>query len=160
MRTFISSCLLLLACFSYADTIRLSEPVEKDAHSETFGAPYDASLKTVSLAQLLEDPAPHLQEAFNLETRVAKVCQKKGCFFIAQENDLTLRIAFKDYGFFIPTDSSNKVVNLTGVLVEKQMSKEQAEHFKSDIGESDDDSTLQAGTVLEIVASSVKIPIS
>nr|WP_241664432.1 DUF4920 domain-containing protein [Ningiella ruwaisensis] len=153
--------------------IRLSEPVETSKDAEIFGATLDETLPVVNLKQLSESPSNYVDKAFMLKTKISKVCQKKGCFFIAQEGDKTIRVAFKDYAFFIPTDSANKLVTLNGTLVKKELSEAQAAHFNQDLQaqtinekasnpevNSDDAVTpLSAGVVYEILASSIRIPI-
>lgn len=158
MKIFTLSCLLLVSAIVSAQTLRLSEPVSKDNNSETFGAVLNTSLSKTSITELATKPSEHIGEEFQLQTRIAKVCQKKGCFFIAQENEHVLRVSFLDYGFFLPTDSSGKTVTLAGKLVQKELSKEQADHFKADL--QSEDGVVKAGTVYEIVASSVKVPLS
>ncbi|MFT5542439.1 MAG: tRNA pseudouridine-54 N-methylase [Glaciecola sp.] len=137
-------------------TIRLSEPVVSDEHSETFGVKLDNSLQKVSLKDLASNSEAYISKSFQVETKVAKVCQKKGCFFIAQQGDDVMRVAFKDYGFFVPTDSAGKTVTLAGELVKKDMTAEQVAHLKQDMkGESD---AVKEGVVYEILADSVTIP--
>ena len=148
--------LLLFVTSTHAELVRMSEPVAADANSETFGAELNQSLTKVSLKQLLNSPERFLEEPFLLTTQISKVCQKKGCFFIAKEDHLAIRVAFKDYGFFIPNDSGNKVVELNGSLLQKQLSKKQADHFNQDIKAKDP--AIKAGKQYEIVATSVKIP--
>lgn len=147
---------LSLTISVYAETIRLSEPVEQDANSETFGTKLDMSLPKLSMASLITDSPSHLHKPFQVEARIAKVCQKKGCFFIAQQEQHILRVSFRDYGFFIPTDSSGKTVTLGGELVQKDISPEQAAHFKADL--KSDTEWVKTGVVYEIVADSVRIP--
>jgi len=147
---------LVLTFSGYAETLRLSEPVSQDAQSETFGVQLDKSLPKLSMQSLVMDSSSHLAKPFQVETRIAKVCQKKGCFFIAQQDQHILRVSFRDYGFFIPTDSSGKTVTLAGELVKKEISPEQAAHFKADL-KSDTD-LVKPGVVYEIVADSVRIP--
>ncbi len=140
----------------FADPIRLSEPVVADEASETFGAILDTRLPGVTLQSLVAEPDKHLGKAFKLETRIGKVCQKKGCFFVAQQGRDALRVSFKDYGFFIPTDSSGKTVTLAGKLIEKQLAPEQVAHFESDLQEKS--AAIKPGLVYEIVAESIQIP--
>ena len=83
-----------------ADTVRLSEPVAKNANSETFGHVLNPALEKVTLAELATQSIQHMDKRFIVETKIAKVCQKKGCFFIAQQNEHVLRVSFKDYSFF------------------------------------------------------------
>ena len=136
--------------------LRLSEPVRKDAQSETFGAELDRTLQKVTLSDLVADSETYVGKPFQLDTKVAKVCQKKGCFFIAQQGDDVMRVAFRDYGFFVPTDSAGKTVTLAGELIKKEMTTEQVEHFNKDMqGRSD---AVKEGVVYEILADSVRIP--
>ena len=121
-----------------ADVTRLSEPVAVTDESEIFGAPLDVDAQPTSLEALLDN----------------QVCQKKGCFMIATSGKHAVRISFKDYAFFVPTDTSGKTVTLTGTLIERTLSEEQAAHFREDAG----GDSIQAGKVYEIVADSVSIP--
>jgi hypothetical protein len=140
-----------------SDVIRLSEPVEQAADSETFGSPLDSSVPEVSLEQIAGDGAAYVGETVRVATRVSQVCQKKGCFFIAQEGDAIVRVSFKDYGFFVPTDISGKRVTLVGEVLEKEVTAEEAEHLAEDLGETK--ATLRPGKAYEIVATSVRVPL-
>ena len=139
-----------------ATVIRLSEPVEQTADSETFGSPLDETVPAVALGEIAADAERYVGAPVRIEARVSQVCQKKGCFFIAKDGATVMRVAFKDYSFFVPTDISGKRVTLTGEVVAREMTKEQAEHYTSDLGESG--SQLQPGKIYEIVATSVRVP--
>jgi len=148
---------LALTLPTQAEVVRLSQPVLSNATSETFGSPLNSTLPKVTLANLLTNGEQHLGKHIALETRIAKVCQRKGCFFIAQQGKHSVRISFKDYGFFIPTDSSGKTVTLTGELVKKERNEKQAQHFSKDLNAKAN--TVKSGLVYEIVADSVQIPL-
>ena len=139
-----------------AAVVRLSEPVEVTADSETFGALLDETVPAVGLRQIAADAAKYVDAPVRVEARVSKVCQKKGCFFIATDADAAIRVSFEDYGFFVPTDISGKRVTLVGRVVATQRTNEQAEHLAADLGEPA--ASVQAGKVYEIVATSVRIP--
>ena len=145
---------LLCAQVGEADVTRLSEPVVVTDESEVFGAPLDADARPTSLAELLDKPLDYVGTAIRLETRISQVCQKKGCFMIATNGNQAVRVSFKDYAFFVPTDTGGKTVTLTGTLIERELSEEQAAHLREDAGSD----TIQAGLVYEIVADSVSIP--
>ena len=147
---------IILTFEVYANTLRLSEPVTQTAQSETFGVELDNSLPKLSMQDLVTNSPAHLTKGFQVEARIARVCQKKGCFFIAQQDQHILRVSFRDYGFFIPTDSNGKTVILAGELVQKELSLEQVAHFKADL--KSDTAMVTPGVVYEIVADSVKIP--
>lgn len=135
--------------------VRLSEPVVQSATTETFGEQIDWSLPKRSLDQLLSAPQSHLGKPFLLETEIVQVCQKKGCFFIARDGSQTVRVAFRGYRFFVPTDSGGKKVTLVGELVTRHMSEAEATHYAEDLGEK---AGMPSGTVFEIVADGVQIP--
>lgn len=92
-----------------------------------------------------------------VQTKVNKVCQMDGCFFIAIDGELTARVTFKDYGFVIPTNSTGKVVFLEGILSKKIISEKQAKHFAEDLGE-EPDNIVGEQVEYSIVATSVLIP--
>jgi len=135
---------------------RLSEPVAVTATHEMFGAMLADNGTPLSLGELVKDSDKYQDQEVLLATRIAKVCQKKGCFFVATQGAATARVSFKDYGFFIPTDSGGKDVVLLGTFSRKSVSKEQAEHDAKDLGESGASSTDRFQ--YSIVASAVKIP--
>ena len=160
MRVRVLSTLLAVACFvmganALADAIRLSAPVASDAHSETFGAPIPADAPVVPLAQILSEPFQFQDKEVLIEAQVGKVCQKKGCFFVAQDGAHAVRVAFKDYGFFVPTDIGGRRVVLSAQLTIKTLSAEQAEHLNADAG---GEQVFRPGDVFELVASAVRVP--
>jgi hypothetical protein len=145
---------ILFAQAVAADVKRLSEPVEISDLAEVFGAPLNVDARSTSLETLLDKPADYVDTAIRVEARISEVCQKKGCFMIATSGKQVVRISFKDYGFFVPTDTGGKTVTVTGTLIERTLSEEQAAHLREDAGSD----TVQAGTIYEIVADAVSIP--
>lgn len=140
-----------------ADVIRLSEPVEVTESHEVFGAPMQESGTALRLAELVNDSDRYLDSDVVVKTRIAKVCQKKGCFFVAQEGDAVARVTFKDYGFFIPTDAGGKEVTLAGVFKRRELSESRAQHYQDDLGETRREASA-AAVEYQIVATSVRIP--
>ena len=136
--------------------IRLSEPVEATASYEVFGAVLPDSGTPMALGDLVENSDKYQDQEVLLATRIAKVCQKKGCFFVATEGANTARVSFKDYEFFIPTDSGGKDVVLLGTFSRKSVSKEEAEHYAKDLRETAVSNPERFE--YSIVASAVKIP--
>jgi hypothetical protein len=138
-----------------ADTVRLSEPVEATEAYETFGAPLPDADAVIDLGTLLENSGEYLDREVLVKTRVAQVCQAKGCFFIAQEGAHAARVSFKDYSFFVPSDISGRTVTLAGSLVRNELSEAQAEHLNEDAGGGN---SIRSGAQYEFVASSVRVP--
>jgi hypothetical protein len=140
---------------------RLAEPVAVSATHEVFGAELPDAATPLSLGELLEHADQYQDQQVLLETRIAKVCQKKGCFFVATEGAAVARVSFKNYGFFIPTDAGGKDVLLLGTISRKDVSREEAEHYAQDLGETGQGETGAASTArfeYSIVATAVKIP--
>ncbi len=160
LRQWILTALLLtfLAAVGTAgEVVRLSEPVLSDDTSETFGGTLPADAEVRRLAEVIEESGRWLGEPVVVTARIGQVCQKKGCFFIAQDRDVVVRVSFKDYGFFIPTDAGGKQVTFAGVIERVEVSNEQAEHFAEDLG-GDEDSPVVPGPAYTIVASAIQIP--
>ena len=151
---------LILAFFAVlaqaAEVVRLSEPVIVTETHEIFGAPLPEAGTPIELGDLLANSAQYEGRDVLLQTRIAKVCQKKGCFFIAQHGADSVRVTFKDYGFFIPSDSGGKTVTLAGTFSRKPLSAEQAAHLAEDLGEAPPENP--PAFEYAIVATSVAIP--
>ena len=137
--------------------VRLSEPVEATTAYEVFGAPLPDKNPGLSLREVIERESDFAGQEVRVSTRIARVCQKKGCFFIATEGDAWARITFADYGFFIPTDSGGKQVTLVGTFSRQELSPEQAAHYNKDLGEQTVEKDLSPFEY-SIVATSVLIP--
>ncbi|MBO6586343.1 MAG: DUF4920 domain-containing protein [Gracilimonas sp.] len=140
-----------------AEVIRLSEPVQETETYEVFGSEVEQWKEVTSLVSLIESEKELSGEQVTIETEVAKVCQKKGCFFVANQDGYSARITFKDYGFFIPTDSQGKTVTLVGTFTVKELSEDQAKHYAEDAGE-DAEAIKGPQKEYSIVATSVMIP--
>jgi hypothetical protein len=140
-----------------SEVARLSEPIFETEAFEVFGSEMDLSNteNAISLTSAME--ASDQETELIIETTVNKVCQKKGCFFVAVDGENSARVTFKDYGFFIPTNSTGKEVVLRGVLTEKTLSEEQVRHFAEDAGENSDD-IVGEQKEYSIVATSIMIP--
>jgi hypothetical protein len=155
-------CFLCTAQLGWADdeggVIRLSEPVEVTDTHETFGSAMPGSVEPVSLSSLVANHGDYVGKSVAVEARVSKVCQKKGCFFIAQDGATVVRVSFKDYSFFVPTDIGGRQVTLLGELQLKEVSAEQAEHYAADVGA--ENAGIAPGPQFEIVATAVRVPIS
>lgn len=138
------------------NVVRLSEPVTATAEWEEFGARVDDTGVPVSLHELVEAADEQAGRQVLLKTRIAKVCRKKGCFFIARDGNAVARITFKDYGFFIPTDSAGKEVLLNGTFERREITDAQAKHYRKDLGEAPGGAA--GGSEYHIVATAVRIP--
>jgi hypothetical protein len=139
------------------EALRLSEPVQETEEYEIFGAPVEELGEPVGLAQLIGTREAPAERQVYARATVAQVCQKKGCFFVAQDGEAVARVTFLDYGFFVPTDSGGKEVTIVGKLSRKQLTEAQARHFAADLGQ-DPDKVTGGRSEYSIVATSVIVP--
>lgn len=155
--------LIAISIFTLANTgiaqdevIRLSEPVETGENYEVFGSTFDSSAKSLSLNELIEQSENLEGEQVIAEGTIKQVCQKKGCFFMLADGGNQARITFKDYSFFIPTNSAGRYVKIAGTFNVKELSEEKAKHYAKDAGKNPDkiDGTQKE---YSLVATSVKI---
>lgn len=64
---------------------------------------------------------------------IGAVCQKKGCWVDMNiGNDQTMKVRFKDYGFFVPFDVEGKEVILDGYAYNDTTSVEMLKHYAED----------------------------
>lgn len=72
-----------------------------------------------------------------LEGEITEVCQAKGCWMkVNLSNGEEVFVRFKDYGFFVPTNSANKKVVMNGIAFIEEMSVEDQRHYAEDEGAS------------------------
>jgi len=156
MAAVVAAVLVQAAAAAAADVVRLSEPVLVTDTHEVFGAPLPDSGEAMEIGELLANSAQYQGRDVLLTTRIARVCQQKGCFFIAQHGADSVRVTFKDYGFFIPSDSGGKTVTLAGTFSRKPLDPAEAAHIAADLGEAppEDPPAFEYA----IVATSVAIP--
>jgi hypothetical protein len=145
-----------LAAAGNEGVVRLSEPVTVTEDYEEFGAPVVSAESAMPLGELVGAGEEYLGREITLTTRIARVCRKKGCFFIARDGNAVARITFRDYGFFIPTDSAGKKVLLNGTFERRDITEAQAKHYRKDLGEAPDGAA--GGSEYHIVATAVRIP--
>lgn len=68
---------------------------------------------------------------------IKEVCTKKGCWFAMElPNGESMRVTFKDYGFFIPTNSQGFPIVLEGVATLTETDVETLKHYAEDQGKS------------------------
>jgi hypothetical protein len=68
---------------------------------------------------------------------VNEVCKVKGCWMTLDINDTqTIRVTFKDYGFFMPKDIAGRTVVCEGELYNDTTSVEMLQHYAEDGGKS------------------------
>lgn len=152
--------LAVAAAPAFAESVtRLSEPVETGDGYEVFGAPLGDVGEPQRLAQIIAAGDEYSGQVVHATATVSQVCQKKGCFLVAQDGEAVARVTFIDYSFFVPTDSGGKEVTIVGKFDRKVISEAQARHFAEDAGQ-DPARIVGPREEYAIVATSVMVPTS
>jgi hypothetical protein len=78
------------------------------------------------------------QKIVKVKGVVQEVCQVKGCWLTMETSENTsMRVTFKDYGFFVPTDCSGKTAVLQGQLTTETLDIATLQHLARDAGKSE-----------------------
>ena len=84
-----------------------------------------------------------LGDTINLKfnANIKEVCSKKGCWMTlpAGNNDETIMVRFKDYGFFMPLDAAGKDVIVAGKAFVNELSVADLKHYAEDAGKSSEE---------------------
>jgi len=90
-----------------------------------------------------------------VEGVVRRACSQMGCWMelAPSEGGAGMRVTFKDYGFFVPTDSAGAKARVQGTLKVAELSAAQAEHLRAEGG------SMSAGAQREVrlVATGVEL---
>lgn len=69
--------------------------------------------------------------------KINEVCTNKGCWFAMElPNGSSMRVTFKDYRFFIPTNSQGFPITIEGVATLSETDVETLRHYAEDQGKS------------------------
>lgn len=106
------------------------------ATTKTYGAALTGSAETVALATLLKEPDKFEGKTVGVEGEVRRACSKKGCWMELAEamgaDAGGARVTFKDYGFFVPTDSAGAHAKLEAVVNVRTLKPGQVEHLEQE----------------------------
>ncbi len=92
---------------------------------------------------------------------VDAVCQAKGCWMnIDLENGKTMKVTFKDYGFFVPKDLAGKQVVIEGKALKQTTSVEEQRHYAQDAGKSEEEIATINEPKEEVVFEAVGVLVS
>lgn len=113
---------------------------EAVAAIQTYGEKFEATeiVKTANLGTYMADMD---SAALTLSGVIEETCTKKGCWMTLKlPNDETIRVTFKDYGFFVPKEGQEgKVATVNGYAVMKEQSVDELRHYAEDAGKSEEE---------------------
>ena len=133
----------------------------------SFGQKYDSfgeKIKAngaISTTELVQKTAEKPSVEAKVSGVVESVCQVKGCWMkVKMDNGQTMRVTFKDYGFFVPKDIAGKTILFEGNAKTKTTSIEELRHYAEDAGKSKDEiaKITEPKTELAFEANGVLVP--
>lgn len=91
----------------------------------------------VPAAQLATTMANKTEMPAKVEGTVESVCKVKGCWMkVNTTGGQTMRVSFKDYGFFVPKDIVGKTVVMQGTAKQTVTPVDELRHYAEDAGKS------------------------
>ena len=137
MFRFLNALLFFVLFFSCQNIKSKRLPVKIDSVSYfSYGTGFDL-LNVVSMDYLIEkvENSPDSVQ-LKVKGKIIDVCSKKGCWMtIELPNKQELMVRFKDYGFFVPIDSSGEVI-INGLAYINNTSVDELRHYAKDAGAS------------------------
>lgn len=122
----------------------------------SFGAPI-ALEETTPLAQIVAHPERFADGPVLVRGRIADVCQKKGCWTVLTDGAAQVRVNFKDYGFFLPTDIRGRTALAEGQVTVEVQSQETARHYAAESLNGDPEAILGEQRVVAFTASGLRL---
>jgi hypothetical protein len=115
----------LFACAAFVFSPSARADVQK------FGKPI-GDAPVVALAELVKNPDVWAGKRVRTEGKVSAVCAAKGCWMTLAEAGTSVRVTFKDYGFFVPPTSAGATAILEGTFGVKTIPEATAKHYASE----------------------------
>jgi len=127
---------------------------------KAFGAPISAGPE-LKLAEVLASPERFRDQTITVEGQVRSACTRRGCWMeVAEGNDPKLpgcRVTFKDYGFFVPTDSAGARTRVQGTFGLNTLPPERVAHLESEGGQFPRKNADGSVNELRLVATGVEL---
>lgn len=114
---------LALALTTVSSLAGAAEPVRR-------GEPIGKSPR-VALSEVLAHPQDHTASPIVTQGVIQKVCQNKGCWMelAPKAGEAGMRVTFKGYSFFVPTDSEGREATVEGKISVKKLSPSDVKHL-------------------------------
>lgn len=145
-------CLLLTLCFVLLSPTAFAEADWK-AHGEAL-----SEGRYRPIAGVVKKSGRWDGKRVRVEGEVVSVCRKKGCWMELQAGGDTVRVTFKDYGFFVPLDCDGSTARIDGTFRVREVPVEEARHYLEDAGEHEKAAALtEPQRTFEIVADGVAL---
>ncbi len=114
--------------------LAFSLPSIADTAPQTFGDAMPEAPDAVTLGDAIASLDTGETVDAKIAGKITEVCAKKGCWMVLTDGSDYARVRFKDYSFFVPTDSDGHEAVVMGSLTAKQISADEANHYEKDAG--------------------------
>lgn len=138
----LSLVMLSFSCQKPAESVKVETAIKAEPVGEVEVVPgvYGAELadnSVIGTAEMVTVVEASGTFTGKISGEIKEVCTKKGCWFTMDlANGEPMRVTFKDYGFFIPTNSQGFPIILEGVATLTETDVETLKHFAEDQGKS------------------------
>jgi hypothetical protein len=111
----------------------------------------------VPLASLLANPRAYAHQTVTTEGKVQRACSRKGCWMEIGAGDDACRVTFKDYAFFVPTDSAGAYAKIQGRLDTREVEAAAIDHLESEGARFPHKKPDGSATEVRLIASAVEL---
>lgn len=129
--------------------------------AERFGAPITGTRKAEAVAAVLGSPEQFQGRPLLVEGHVRRACSRRGCWMeLAEGADPKLpgcRVTFKDYGFFVPTDSAGASARVEAQLELATVSPANVDHLEREGGSFANKASDGSAREVRLIATGVEL---
>jgi len=126
------------------------------AGTANYGAAFEPG-PTVALTALLANPKAYADQAVTTEGHVQRACSRKGCWMEIGTGEDACRVTFKDYGFFVPTDSAGAEARIQGRITTQRIEPGRVAHLEQEGARFKNREADGSATEVQFVASAVQL---
>ena len=101
----------------------------------TYGNKSKKKATKVSLDELIKNHQKYKNTYLSVTAKVGAVCPKKGCWMMLTDGKYLMRVRFKNYAFFMPTNSTGYTATVEGYGRMITVSVALARHYALDRGD-------------------------
>ncbi len=132
--TFFNTFLVIFLTFGSQNT------VAQEDNKQAFGEAFELSAQPNQDVKLFDELKGDASTQAQISGSITEVCQAKGCWMkVALSDGEEVFVRFKDYGFFVPTNSAGNSVIMKGKAFLEEMSVEDQQHYAMDKGASQEE---------------------
>ena len=124
--------------------------------TKSYGGTFEP-VPEVALATILANPNAYADKTVITEGKVHRACSRKGCWMEIGEGSNACRVTFKDYSFFVPTNSAGAHARLQGRVETSRVERAAVEHLESEGAHFQGKSEDGTATEVRLVASAVQL---